>query len=323
MTIYNPQLCFLPRFLHRFSNLNSLDLWFGSHDFDTDIVLSLRDRPTLKSLFISGIDLNDAKYVTSHYIDSFVSLKCLNCLKFGYSQIPDDLLYSIAREGFPLKSFVLEMCIGYSYQGIYALLSKCHGIQHLGLQEVDFLNNHHIFQLSLLLPDLVSINLSRSSKLTELALFALIKNCHSLNEITMKDIYIGKESVKNYDTLKDFDVNPRLKFLHLLDNAFINEEIVILFASIFPNLEFLDLSYFHGISKKDICQVLSRCCKIRHLNLSNTNEVRGLKMNFVVHQLEVLDLTDTNVDDKALYEISKCCCGLLQLILISCKYVIK
>ncbi|CAK8543668.1 unnamed protein product [Lathyrus sativus] len=291
LRIYHPQLCFLYRFFHRFSNLNSLDLWFSSRDLHPDFALALRDRPLLKSLSIFGIDLKDPNYVTSQYIDSFVSLKGLISLKFHCSQISDDLLYSFARQGLSFKSFALKNCTGYNYPGIYGLLSKCGAIQHLSLKRVDFLNNHHVFQLSLLLPGLISINLSQNDNLTELALFALIKNCHSLNKITMRSIYnIGRESVENSDIIKDFNVNPQLKFLHFFNNFFIKDEILILFALIFPNLQLLDLTFCDQISKK-------------------------------VHQLEVLDLTNTNVDDKTLYAISKSCFGLLKLLLTFCDYV--
>ncbi|XP_058757961.1 uncharacterized protein LOC131631197 [Vicia villosa] len=322
-TIFHPRLCYLPCFFDRFSNLNSLDLYFCNcnPDLYADIAFALRDRTTLKSLLIFEIELNDASYVSSHYIDSFVSLKGLNSLTFSDSQISDNLLYSIAREGLPLKTFVLEHCIDYSYPGIYCLLSKCHRIQHLGLQGVHFLNNHHIFELSLLLPFMVSINLSECSKLTESSLFALIMNCHSLEEIKIEFLYNKSESVENAHAFRDFDVNPRLKFLHFAGNLFINDEIIILLASIFPNLQLLDLSYCGNISEKSICQVLSRCCKVRHLHLTNCVEVRRIKMNFVALQLEVLNLSGTSVNDETLYEISKSCCGLLQLLLISCKYV--
>ncbi|CAK8543673.1 unnamed protein product [Lathyrus sativus] len=322
LRIYHPQLCFLYRFFHRFSNLNSLDLWFSSRDLHPDIALALRDRPTLKSLSIFGIDLKGPNYVTSQYIDSFVSLKGLISLKIHCSQISDDFLCSFARQGLSFKSFILKNCTGYNYPGIYGLLSKCGAIQHLSLQPVDFLNNHHVFQLSLLLPGLISINLSQNSNLTKLALFALIKNCHSLNEITMENIYnFGGESVENSDIMKDFNVNPQLKFLHFSNNSLIKDEILILFASIFPNLQLLDLTFCYRISEKGICHVLSRCCELRHLTLDSCFRVRGLKMNFTVHQLEVLDLSNTKVDDRTLYEISKSCFGLLKLLLTFCEYV--
>jgi F-box/leucine-rich repeat protein 2/20 len=44
-------------------------------------------------------------------------------------------------------------------------------------------------------------------------------------------------------------------------------------------------------------------------------------MNFEIPQLKVLNLSYTGIDDKTLYVISKSCCGLLQLLLESCKNV--
>lgn len=153
---------------------------------------------------------------------------------------------------------------------------------------------------------------------TKLDLFAIIKNC----QIKMESISnIRSESLENYDILKDFNVNPRLKFLRLLDNSLIKNETLVLFASIFPNLLFLDLSLCLNISKRGICQVLNRCSKLRHLNLAHGYSVKGLKMNIALHQLEMLDLSDTSVDDKTLFEISKSCFGLLKLLLIFCDYV--
>ncbi|CAK8576586.1 unnamed protein product [Lathyrus sativus] len=322
MKIDHLHLSYLPCFFHRFSSLNSLDLSFSSCYLDSShaaTALALRDRSTLKSLSIFWIMLMDANHTTSHYIASFVSLKGLNSLKFLSSRISDDLLYSITREDLPLKTFVLESCTGYSYQGIYALLSKCHWIQHLGLQGVDFLTNHQFSQLSLLLPDLLSINLSYCFKLTQSTLFAFIKNCHSLDEIKMH--YIERQSLENSDTLKDFHVNLPLKFLNLSHNLFINDDIIILLASILPNLQLLDLTCCYHISEKSICQVLSKCCKVRHLYLTDCKNVRELQINSVLHRLETLNLFDTRVNDKTLYDISKTCCGLLKLALAHCKYV--
>jgi len=87
-------------------------------------------------------------------------------------------------------------------------------------------------------------------------------------------------------------------------------------------LELLDLNSCNKISE-GICQVLRRCCRIRHLNLAHCSRVKLLGMNFVVPQLEVLNLSDTKVDDETLYLISKNCCGLLELLLKDCYHVTK
>jgi len=70
--------------------------------------------------------------------------------------------------------------------------------------------------------------------------------------------------------------------------------------------------------EEGICQVLQRCCKIRHLNLSYCPRAKLRNMNSEVLELEVLNLSHTRVDDEGLRVISKSCCGLLKLLLESC-----
>ncbi|CAL5210467.1 unnamed protein product [Lathyrus oleraceus] len=132
------------------------------------IASAIRERPTLKSLSISWMSSNDD--ISSHFINSLVSLKDLACLDLSYSLISDDLLSSIVTGGLPLKKLVLQSCQGYSYAGIFCLLSKCESIQHLDLQNAYFLNDQHVVESSMFLGDLMSINLSRCDMLTELSL---------------------------------------------------------------------------------------------------------------------------------------------------------
>jgi hypothetical protein len=88
--------------------------------------------------------------------------------------------------------------------------------------------------------------------------------------------------------------------------------------ALFPNLVRLDLRCDNYMSEVFMCQILRICCKLRHLNLSDCLRLKVSEMNFQVPKLEVLNLTETTVDDKALHVISKSCCGLLQLILQGC-----
>ncbi|CAI8588985.1 unnamed protein product [Vicia faba] len=94
-----------------------------------------------------------------------------------------------------------------------------------------------------------------------------------------------------------------------------------MFVSAFPNLQLLDLKPCKNISLQAIVQVLKRCCKISHLDLSFCNLTSGLnllEMNFQVPHLKMLNLTSSQVDDATLHVISKNCSGLLQLLLINC-----
>jgi F-box/leucine-rich repeat protein 2/20 len=288
-----------------------------------DVASALRERPTLKSLsffntYGKADEGGDESYITSQFIASLVSLKYLTCLDLLSSFISDELLSSIANEGLPLMRLVLQDCTGYSYSGIFYLLSKCQHCQHLDLQNADFLTDKHVAELSLFLGDLVYINLSRCSLLTISAFFALIKSCPSLSDIKMECTSIGKKSLESSKSLVDFTSRPQLKYLRLARNPLLTDENIIMFASIFPNLQLLDLSGCCGIFEEGIAQVLSLCCNIRHLNLSCCSEVKLLEMNFEVPKLEVLNLSYTNIDDQTLYVISKSCCGLLQLLLKDC-----
>jgi len=166
-------------------------------------------------------------------------------------------------------------------------------------------------------PYLVSINLSNCCNLTEPALFSLVRNCSSLSDINMGHTRIGEEREENSNSFTDFAVRPQLKSLCLAGCYHMREENIILFASIFPNLEVLDLTSWRGISEASIYQVL-RCCKIKHLNLSHCQVGFLGGMKFKAPNLELLNLSYTNLDDQSLSMISKSCCGLLQLLLKNC-----
>ncbi|XP_058753507.1 SCF E3 ubiquitin ligase complex F-box protein grrA-like [Vicia villosa] len=198
------------------------------------------------------------------------------------------------------------------------VMLRCPSIQHLNLlRHADVWNDQHVMDLSLLLGRLVSINLSFRTMLTESTLFSLVRKCPSLTQIKMCYTNIGKEDIVNSNSLKDFVVRPQLKSLHLA-NTHLRDESIKMFASIFPNLERLDLSKCHNISDEGIYQVLRRCSKIRYLNLASCEQVKLHELNFEIPKLKVLNLSFTSIDDETLYAISKSCSGLLQLLLKSC-----
>ncbi|GAU35699.1 hypothetical protein TSUD_258740 [Trifolium subterraneum] len=288
-----------------------------------DVAFAIRERPGLRSLSIrlGSFIHNHIHNDSSQLIDSLVSLKGLTYLDLLCSFILDKSLLAIAENGLPLRRIVLEDCFGYSYVGLINLVSKCRFLQYLDLDNADFLNDGHVLELSRFLGDLVSINISRCSSLTSLALFALLRNCAKLNEVRMESTSIGKMSVKNSSTLMNFVVYPHLKSLHLGRNTWLGDEAINMFASVFPNLQFLDLSFSNGISEEGIGHVLRKCNKIRHLTLAYSGQKKLPKMEFNVSMLEVLNLTHTSVDDEALHMISKSCFGLLQLDLSYCQDV--
>ncbi|KAK2386741.1 F-box/LRR-repeat protein [Trifolium repens] len=260
------------------------------------VASAIRERTTLRSISVTCTSFDDSISTSSSYfIDSLVNLKGLTCLDLSFSLISDQLLSSIATGGLPLRSLVLQSCTGYSYDGIYSLIFKCRYIQHLDLQKAEFLTDHHVINLSLFLRYLVSINLSYCSNLTDSSLFSLVRNCPSLSEIKMENTTIRRESVGKSKSLVDFGVShPQLKYLYLAFNSWLSDESIKMFASIFPNLQLLDLGSCYDVSEEGIFHVLRRGCKIRHLNLADC-----VRVNFKVPKLEVLDLSCTLVDDES------------------------
>ena len=206
-------------------------------------------------------------YVSSKMISSQKNLKGLTCLDLLSSRISDHLLSSLAEQGLPLKRLSLKNSMDYSYAGIFCLLSKCQFLQHLDLQYSFILNDQYLDGLSLVLGNLVSINLSHSRNITELSFLALVRNCPFLSEIRMKYTGIGNIPENNYNSLMDFVVCPQVKSLYLAHNPWLKNESVKMLASLFPNLQVLDLRYCHcNRISEGIVEVL-RCCKINHLNL--------------------------------------------------------
>jgi len=307
--------------LHLFRNCEFLEevVMLNCTSITSDgIASAIREKPYLRTLSISWQSYGSHDNIKSRFIDSLLSLKSLTCLDFLSSHISDMLLSSIALEGIPLRRLVLQNCNSYSYDGIFSLLSRCRSIQHLDLQNAYFLNDQNVVELSSFLGNLVSINLSECKMLTKLALFSLIKKCPSLSDIKMESI--GSKSQENYDSFMDFGVYPQLKSLYLARNSWLCDESIIMFASIFPNLQLLDLSFRHKymkmVSEVVNCHVLKRCCKSMHLSLAYCS-----KMKLLGPKLEVLNLSNTMVDDETLHVITKNCYGIFQLLLKNCDNV--
>ncbi|RHN45506.1 putative leucine-rich repeat domain, L domain-containing protein [Medicago truncatula] len=279
---------FLPILFERFTNLNTLDLtyFYDDHNLD-DLLCQISIFPLkLKSLKLP-FGCRFPAYGLQVFLQTITTLNSLTCCAADFC----DMDLSPIVDCFPL-------------------------LEHLELCNTSF-NDQHVVDFSLFLSNLVSINLNACRNLTETTLFSLGRNCPSLIEIKMKCTATGEASVGHSDSLVEFGVYPQLKSLYLAHNYRLSDEIIRILASIFPNLELLDLGHCYNISQ-GISQVLRKCYKLKHLNLTGCLSVKLHGMNFAVPELEVLNLSETKVNDKTLYAISKNCCGLLQLLLEFC-----
>ncbi|KHN01288.1 F-box/LRR-repeat protein 20 [Glycine soja] len=288
------------------------------------IASAIRERPCLRSFRVSNFGCGTKKgdflrpSVTSDFITALVSLKGLTCLDLSCSSISDELLCCVAEEGIPLKKLVLQGCCNYSYVGVLCLLSTCQSLEHLDLQNAEFLCDQRVEELCEYLGNLVSVNVGGCRMLTDLALFALVRGCPLLNEIRMGGTDVGKRRVDQ--DLMNGVVNCQVKSLYLGNNSLLRDESVEMFASVCPSLEVLDLSSCCGISE-GVVEVLRRCCEVRHLSLAFCSGVELAGLNFEVPKLEELNLSRSGVDDEMLSVISKCCRGLLHLDLENCSGV--
>jgi len=299
---------YLPFLLKRFTNLTSLDL--SRYNYSPDDLLYKISNFPLKKLTSLKLPVPiafpaDALHAFCQTVTTLTSLTC-SCASFDHNQLLlvshcfpllkhldlSSPWYNLSQPGFAY--------VDHHINGINSLLSNSPYIQHLDLSHTNFLNDQHVAEFSLFLAHLVSINLTRCWKLTESALFSLVTNCPSLTDIKMEYTTIGTQTIGDFkgDSNSFAVVRPKVKSLSLARCQYLRDQNIILFASIFPNLEVLDLSYWEDASEEIISQVLRCCTKIKHLNLSYTK-----------------------VDDKSLHIISTSCCGLLQLLLECCSNV--
>ncbi|MED6184392.1 hypothetical protein PIB30_047081 [Stylosanthes scabra] len=207
-------------------------------------------------------------------------------------------------------------CLGYQYSGISCLLRKCNNLQHLDLQDTEFLNDECVIELSLLLGNLNVVKLGRNENLTDLSLFAIMPNCPFITEIWMDSTGIGKQKVEE-DCLV---VNSHVRFLDLSCNPCLNDERVKMIASVCPNLEMMNLSYCRRVSMGAV-EVLWRCCKIQRMDLANLGYELSqfqFRVNFEVPTLFVLNLSRLSISNEELSLISKSCYKLKELKLDYC-----
>jgi hypothetical protein len=270
---------------------------------------------TLTSLTCSDIDS-----ITSNDIfliaDCFPLLEELD-LSYSYSYFTDSTSIPSIVEPLSLVLFKLRKVnlFGHDYINdklLFHLFKNCKLLEEVSLFHCLQLTDAGIASALLERPTLKSLSFGTLQDWTMLSAFT--RNCPSLSEMKVQHCMRRVNNVENFNS---FVVSPQLKSLRFVCNCWLTKETIKVFA-LFPNLARLDLRCYNYKSEVFMCQILRICCKLRHLNLSDCLRLKVYEMNFEVPKLEVLNLTETRVDDKALHVISKSCCGLLQLILQGC-----
>jgi len=224
LTVKDATVPFLSRLLKRFNNLSSLHII----DDNFDNILSLTSPFPLKKLTSLAIyrNLTFPENWLRAFSQNITTLTSLTC----YRMFLNNKHLLLIADCFP---FLKELNLLYPWfssqtnfiNGIQSLLSKCRCIKHLNIRSTYFLKDQHVARISLFHGDLVSINLSYCSRLSESALFSIVRNCPSLSEIKMENTAIGKKSVENsgvYPQLKSLkftnsnSADHQLKFSRIL-----------------------------------------------------------------------------------------------------------
>ncbi|AES86373.2 putative leucine-rich repeat domain, L domain-containing protein [Medicago truncatula] len=283
-TYLNDQLLF--QLFNNWKLLEEVIIFESTGITDAGIASALRVRPTLRSLSFHNFFKSDNISTLFALIKSCTSLSDIKM------ESPSDVT---------MKHTCMKEKNAENSNSLVDL-AVCPQLKSLSLAHNTWLSDENIIiMFASIFPNLQLLDLSYCNQVS--------------NSLTREKI------VENTNSSMEFVVNHQLKSLFLTRNTWLSDENILMFASIFPNLQILDLSYCNQISDS-ICQVL-RCCKLRHLNLAHCSKVKLRGLNFEVLKLEVLNLSYTGVDNEELYLISKSCRGLLQLLLEHCYYVTK
>ncbi|GAU36461.1 hypothetical protein TSUD_166270 [Trifolium subterraneum] len=198
--------------------------------------------------------------------------------------------------------------------GVKALSSKLFKLRKVNLTSHIYINDELLFHLF------------RNWKFLE---EAIILHCNQITNAGVTSSLRERPTLRSLSFNRYIDLSDNSTLFALVNNGPLLREISLGYAwkygvenSNTPmDVALLNLSYCRNISDKDICEVLTTCLKIVHLDLTGCSQLKLFGSNFEVPKLEVLNLSHANVDDKTLYVISKHCRGLMQLLLKCCNDV--
>ncbi|XP_045830015.1 F-box/LRR-repeat protein 14-like [Trifolium pratense] len=324
LTICKQLSPFLTAIFHRFPNLTSIK--FLRLCGDRNAILSQIscfpfNITSLKLISPLFIPVNELR-AFSQKITSLTSLECSHMNSISVTDL------SLIVDCFPLleELHLTSSAIFYGnmLNGIETLSLALSKLRKINLSNHTYMNDQsvfHLFNNCKLLEEVIIFGCYgitnagiasalpvrptlRSLSLTNYVdnwttLLAIVRSCPSISDIKMEYPEFRKKTVDNSYSLKNFVVSPQLKSLCLARNTWLKDESILMFASSFPNLQLLDLSYCNQISES-ICQVLMTSSKIRHLNLQHCSKVKLRGLNFELPKLEVLNLSHTEVDNESI-----------------------
>ncbi|GAU35717.1 hypothetical protein TSUD_258920 [Trifolium subterraneum] len=277
---------FLTAIFHRFPNLTSIT--FSRLCGDRDTILS-----QISSFPFNIISLNLRSQIFipvnglrafSQKIKSVTSLECSDMNSISVTDL------SLIADCFPL-------------------LEELH-LNSIAIFRGNMLNG--IETLSLALPKLRKVNLSSHTYMNDQLLFHLFNNWKLLEEV----IIFGCLGITNAGIASALCVRPTLRSLSLTNY---DENCITLLAIVrsCPSLSDIKIEYFPRFTNMNVDNSYSL------KNFVSCFKVKLHGLNFEVPKLEVLNLSNTRIDNEELFLISKSFRGLLELSLEVCYFVTK
>ncbi|KAH7860523.1 hypothetical protein Vadar_014456 [Vaccinium darrowii] len=120
---------------------------------------------------------------------------------------------------------------------------------------------------------------------------------------------------------RDTDIvkSTRIKSMNLTNNWKLSDDCLAKLSSVCPSLEVLDVSYWDGITEKDIADFLKSSSKIRKLHISYCKGIKNIGNGFELSKLDYVGATRSGINDDGLVAIGNIRCpGLLNLNVDGC-----
>ncbi|OMP05573.1 Leucine-rich repeat, cysteine-containing subtype [Corchorus olitorius] len=275
------------------------------------IGILLRNRTNLEALCISDINQDPSEITIENSISH---AKSLTSLGFTDMRISDKLLMEIAKAKLPLKDLDLSFCTNFTASGLLSVLTS-NTLRKLAIMDCTKVDMDMVV-LNGNIGNLTHIEFSNN--LTKSTLFLLPTKCPSLVQMNIDDVELVG-GAENLSLCK----NHNIQNLHLRLTDDDDDELLQLFVLRFPNLRVLALTYCDKVTSKAIEAILKRCKFITSLKLRQYRKSMIIEADSELSELnlEILELTDSYIDDEGLGVIARKCPRLMYLYLWRCKNV--
>ncbi|XP_058215107.1 F-box/LRR-repeat protein 4-like [Rhododendron vialii] len=306
--------------------LSKISIWQserGQHNVTVGgIDFVMRHSPNLTSLSLDLSPLQPSAFSFSKE-NAFTNAKNLHSLTMCRQLISSKNICLVAKAHPPLKMLKLVGFEGQYFEihgALKLLLQAC----QLTLEDLTLacwsLIDTGISDLAQHLSNLTFIDLHGSSGLTSATFYTLTKSCPLLQILKMA---YTRGLEMNFFFPDYLPKNYHMRHLDISGNIWLTDMTLMNFVQVFPNLQFLDVSYCEQLTFFSIEEVLRRCPFITQLNINHLKVscVFGRYSDHFVVNLKTLKARETQINDEGMSMIGNRCRNLQHLDIGCCENV--